>query len=101
MAIIAKRCSARETDRIVLLSNLAGNIFMTPNSAPLNPDEEPAANGTLINSSNYVNSSSYHKLHNMNVAFQLMEDANLPVRKISMMHCASVGGLFSRSAKSR
>ena len=52
---------------------------MTPNSAPLSLDE-PVANGTLINSSNYINSSSYHKLHNMNVAFQLMEDANIPVK---------------------
>lgn len=55
---------------------------MTPNSAPLNLDDQPAANGTHINSNNYINSSSYHKLHNMNVAFQLMEDANIPVGKL-------------------
>lgn len=52
---------------------------MTPNSAPLNLDDDPAVNGTLIKSNNYINSASYHKLHNMNVAFQLMEDAGIQV----------------------
>lgn len=57
-----------------------GNIYMTPNNAPLNfeqPDNDPK--DKLINSTNYINSSSYHKLHNMNVAFQLIEDAGIQV----------------------
>lgn len=56
-----------------------GNVFMTPNSKSLEMDQDLNHNDTLINSDNYINSSSYHKLHNMNLAFQLMEDANIQV----------------------
>lgn len=53
---------------------------MTPNNETLKLDES-IHNDTYISSNNYINSSSYHKLHNMNVAFQLMEDAGIPIRQ--------------------
>ena len=55
-----------------------GNIFMTPNDSPLNLDESNH-NELYLNSNNYINSSSFHKLHNMNIAFQLMQDAGIQV----------------------
>lgn len=36
---------------------------------------------TALQPENYVNTSPINKLHNVNVAFQLMEDAGLQVRK--------------------
>lgn len=53
-----------------------GNIFTT-SSDPLEDDLKPKE--TALHYDNYVNTSPINKLHNVNVAFQLMEDAGINV----------------------
>ena len=54
---------------------------MTPNNSPLTISEDNTNyNDTFINSTNYINSSSYHKLHNMNLAFELMQNYGIQVK---------------------
>jgi hypothetical protein len=53
-----------------------GNIFTTINDSV----EDKTRNlETCLSPHNYINTSSIHKLHNVNVALQLMEDAGIPV----------------------
>ncbi|KAG9508684.1 Beta-parvin [Fragariocoptes setiger] len=57
-----------------------GNIFTTPTDpiadmAPINGAQ------TALQHENYVNTSPIHKLHNVNVALQLMEDADVDVKQ--------------------
>lgn len=49
---------------------------------PTDPVADMAHNGvqTALQHENYVNTSPIHKLHNVNVAFQLMEDADVNVK---------------------
>jgi parvin len=49
---------------------------------PTDPGADLAHNGvqTALQYENYVNTSPIHKLHNVNVAFQLMEDADVNVK---------------------
>lgn len=56
-----------------------GNIYTTPTD-PLMIDD-PHGKETAIQSDNYINTSPVHKLHNVNVAFQLMEEAGIMVRQ--------------------
>lgn len=55
-----------------------GNIF----TQPTDPIADMAPHGvqTALQHENYVNTSPIHKLHNVNVAFQLMEDADVNVK---------------------
>lgn len=55
-----------------------GSIFTDPSD----PIADMAAHGvqTALQHDNYVNTSPIHKLHNVNVAFQLMEDADVNVK---------------------
>lgn len=55
-----------------------GSIF----TQPTDPIADMAPNGvqTALQHDNYVNTSPIHKLHNVNVAFQLMEDADINVK---------------------
>lgn len=55
-----------------------GNIFTTPTD-PLTIDD-PHGKETAIQMDNYINTSPVHKLHNVNVAFQLMEEAGMHIR---------------------
>ncbi|RWS31718.1 beta-parvin-like protein [Leptotrombidium deliense] len=54
-----------------------GNIFTTTTD-PLADVNSPKE--TALSPDNYVDSSPIHKLHNVQVAFQLMEDAGIQVR---------------------
>jgi parvin len=56
-----------------------GNIYTTPTD-PLLIDD-PHGKETALQSDNYINTSPVHKLHNVNVAFQLMEEAGILVRQ--------------------
>lgn len=49
---------------------------------PTDPIADMAPNGvqTALHHDNYVNTAPIHKLHNVNVAFQLMEDADVNVK---------------------
>lgn len=55
-----------------------GGIF----TQPTDPIADMAPHGvqTALHHDNYVNTSPIHKLHNVNVAFQLMEDADVNVK---------------------
>lgn len=55
-----------------------GNIF----TQPTDPVADMAPHGvqTALHHDNYINTSPIHKLHNVNVAFQLMEDADIHVK---------------------
>lgn len=55
-----------------------GSIF----TQPTDPIADMAPHGvqTALQYENYVNTSPIHKLHNVNVAFQLMEDADVNVK---------------------
>ena len=53
-----------------------GNIF-TASTDPLGNELMPKE--TALSPDNYINTSPIHKLHNVNVAFQLMEDAGIYV----------------------
>lgn len=55
-----------------------GNIFTQPTD-PI-ADMAPYGVQTALQHENYVNTSPIHKLHNVNVAFQLMEDADINVK---------------------
>ena len=55
-----------------------GSIFTQP-SDPV-ADMAPHGVQTALQHDNYVNTSPIHKLHNVNVAFQLMEDADVNVK---------------------
>lgn len=56
-----------------------GNIF----TQPTDPIADMAPNGvqTALQHENYVNTSPIHKLHNVNVAFKLMEDADVDLKQ--------------------
>lgn len=56
-----------------------GNIFTT-STDPLGNDLIPKE--TALSPNNYINTSPIHKLHNVNVAFQLMEDAGIYVNRL-------------------
>lgn len=56
-----------------------GNIFTQPTDPVA--DMAPTGVQTALQHDNYVNTSPIHKLHNVNVAFQLMEDADVNVKK--------------------
>jgi len=56
-----------------------GNIFTTPTD-PLTIDDPTGTKETAIQMDNYINTSPVHKLHNVNVAFGLMEEAGIHVR---------------------
>lgn len=55
-----------------------GNIYTT---AFVDPIAEAVGTGkeTAFRSDNYIESSPHHKLHNVNVALQLLEDAGIGV----------------------
>lgn len=55
-----------------------GGIF----TQPTDPIADMAPHGvqTALHHDNYVNTAPIHKLHNVNVAFQLMEDADINVK---------------------
>lgn len=55
-----------------------GCIFTQPTD-PI-ADTSPHSVQTALQHENYVNTSPIHKLHNVNVAFQLMEDADINVK---------------------
>lgn len=55
-----------------------GGIFTQPTD-PI-ADMAPRGVQTALQHDNYVNTSPIHKLHNVNVAFQLMEDADVNVK---------------------
>ncbi|RWS17385.1 beta-parvin-like protein [Dinothrombium tinctorium] len=55
-----------------------GNIFTTTTD-PLADATSPKE--TALSPDNYINTSPIHKLHNVQVAFQLMEDAGIQVRQ--------------------
>ena len=56
-----------------------GNIFTTPTD-PMQIDDLTGNKETAIQMDNYINTSPVHKLHNVNVAFALMEEAGINVR---------------------
>lgn len=61
-----------------------GNIFTTP-SEPVHVDDPSVVDttgtkATAIQMDNYINTSPVHKLHNVNVAFGLMEESGMNVR---------------------
>lgn len=61
-----------------------GNIFTTP-SEPLTIEDPSIVDTTgtketAVQMDNYINTSPVHKLHNVNVAFGLMEEAGMNVR---------------------
>lgn len=56
-----------------------GNIYTLP--ADPTADPNPQGVQTAVQHENYINTSPFHKLHNVNVAFQLMKDADINVRE--------------------
>lgn len=55
-----------------------GSIFTQPTDPVA--DMAPSGVQTALQYENYVNTSPIHKLHNVNVAFQLMDDADVNVK---------------------
>ncbi|KAG9508762.1 Alpha-parvin, partial [Fragariocoptes setiger] len=63
-----------------------GNIFMSPSDeAPGDESARGSTSGrqlkTAIEPKNYINTLPIQKLHNVNVAFQLIEDAGIDIRQ--------------------
>lgn len=57
-----------------------GNIFTTANDPLIESPSIVGGKETALTYENYVNTSPIHKLHNINVAFGLMEDAGIQVK---------------------
>jgi len=61
-----------------------GNIFTTPSEPTIVEDASvvntSGSKETAVQMDNYINTSPVHKLHNVNVAFSLMEEAGINVR---------------------
>lgn len=57
-----------------------GNIFTTANDPLIESPSVVGGKETALTYENYVNTSPIHKLHNINVAFGLMEEAGIQVK---------------------
>ena len=58
-----------------------GNLFTTSTEPELDLQTPKRKKETALQPENYINTSPLHKLHNVNVAFQLMEDAGIEVQQ--------------------
>lgn len=58
-----------------------GNLFTTSTEPELDLQTPKRKKETALQLENYINTSPLHKLHNVNVAFQLMEDAGIEVQQ--------------------
>lgn len=57
-----------------------GNIFLSTNESENNNNGEFGFRETAVSPKNYISTTPIQKLHNVNVAFQLLEDAGIYVR---------------------
>lgn len=58
-----------------------GNLIMTSMEPELGHQTPKSKKQTALQPANYINTSPMHKLHNVNVAFQLLEDAGIQVNQ--------------------
>ena len=58
-----------------------GNLFTTSSEPELDLQTPKRKKETALQPENYINTSPLHKLHNVNVAFQLMEDAGIEIHQ--------------------
>lgn len=58
-----------------------GNLFTSSTEPELDLQTPKRKKETALQPENYINTSPLHKLHNVNVAFQLMEDAGIEIQQ--------------------